>query len=391
MEHKRLGLIVNPIAGIGGRVGLKGSDSLDIQQRARMLGAVPLAGERAASALELLLPLSDNIELLVPPEEMGEMVARSCGFNPQVIQTSGLTNKSLAPFPIGRGEGGNKTTPEDTCYAARTMQEAGVDLILFSGGDGTARDIYNAIGNNFPVLGIPAGVKIQSAVFATTPRSAGELAAEFLQGKGVRLQEAEVVDLDEDAYRLGQIVTRLYGYLKIPFRREVIQNQKVPSPAGSAVQMQGIATDVIEQMKPDLAYILGPGTTTRTVAEQIGLPKTLVGVDIITHNELLAADVGERQILEMLERCPLGLIITPTGGQGFLFGRGNQQISPDVIRRVRDENILVICLASKIATLQGRPLLVDSGDYELDHLLTGYIKVITGYHEKIIYRLICGS
>jgi predicted polyphosphate/ATP-dependent NAD kinase len=391
MEHKRLGLIVNPIAGIGGRVGLKGSDGLDIQQRARMLGAVPLAGERAASALELLLPLSENIELLVPPKEMGETVARSCGFNPQVIQTSGLTNKSLAPFPIGRGEGGDETTPEDTRCSARTMQEAGVDLILFSGGDGTARDIYTAIGNNFPVLGIPAGVKIQSAVFATTPRSAGELAAEFLQGKGVRLQEAEVVDLDEDAYRLGQIVTRLYGYLKIPYRREVIQNQKVPSPASSAVQMQGIATDVIEQMKPDLAYILGPGTTTRTVAEQIGLPKTLVGVDIITHNELLAADVGEQQILEMLERRPLGLIITPTGGQGFLFGRGNQQISPDVIRRVRDENILVICLASKIAALLGRPLLVDTGDYELDHLLAGYIKVITGYHERIIYRLIGGS
>jgi predicted polyphosphate/ATP-dependent NAD kinase len=391
MEHKRLGLIINPIAGIGGRVGLKGSDSFEIQQRARMLGAVPLAGERAASALELLLPLSENIELLVPPKEMGETVARRCGFIPQVIQTRGLTNKSLAPFPIGRGEGGDETTPEDTRRSARTMQEAGVDLILFSGGDGTACDIYTAIGNNFPCLGIPAGVKIQSAVFAISPRSAGELAAEFLQGKGVRLQEAEVVDLDEDAYRLGQIVTCLYGYLKIPYRREVVQNQKTPSPASTAVQMQGIAAEVIEQMKPDLAYILGPGTTTRTIAEQIGLPKTLVGVDIITHNELLAADVGERQILEMLEHRPMGLIITPTGGQGFLFGRGNQQISPDVIRGVRDENILVISLASKIAALQGRPLLVDTGDYKLDQLLARYIKVITGYHESIIYRLVSGN
>jgi len=386
-----LGLIVNPIAGIGGRVGLKGSDSLDIQKRARMLGAVPLAGERAASALELLLPLSENIELLVPPYEMGETVARSCGFSPQVIQISGLPNKSITPFRTGRGEGGEETTPEDTRRSARIMREAEVDLILFSGGDGTARDIYTAIGNDFPVLGIPAGVKIQSAVFTITPRNAGELAAEFLQGKGVHLQEAEVVDLDEDAYRLGQIVTHLYGYLKIPYRREVVQNQKVPTPPSTAVQMQGIAADAIDQMKPGLAYILGPGTTTRTVAEQLGLPKTLVGVDIITHNELLAADVGEWQILEMMKHRPLGLIITPTGGQGFLLGRGNQQISPDVIRRVKDENILVICLASKIAALQGRPLLVDSGNYELDHLLAGYIKVITGYHEKTIYRLICGS
>jgi predicted polyphosphate/ATP-dependent NAD kinase len=387
MEHKRLGLIVNPIAGIGGRVGLKGSDGKDIQERARILGAIPLAGERAVLALERLLPLSENIELLVPPEDMGETIARRCGFSPLVIPTTGLANKSPTPFPFGRGEGGNKTTPEDTFYSARTMREAGVDLILFSGGDGTARDIYNSIGNNFPVLGIPAGVKIQSAVFATTPRNAGELAAEFLQGKGVRLLEAEVVDLDEDAYRLGQIVTRLYGYLKIPYRREVIQNQKVPSPASSAVQMQGIATDIIEQMKPDLAYILGPGTTTRSVAEQIGLPKTLVGVDIITKTDLLAADVGERQILDMMERRPMGLIITPTGGQGFLLGRGNQQISPDVIRRVSREDMLVICLASKIAALQGRPLLVDSGDHQVDRLLVGYLPVISGYHEIIIYKV----
>ena len=393
MEHKRLGLIVNPIAGIGGRVGLKGSDGLGIQQRARTLGAVPLAGERAASALELLLPLSANIELLVPPNEMGETVARRCGYDPQVILTSGLLNKTLTPFPSpnGKGEGGEETTPEDTRRAAQAMREAGVDLILFAGGDGTARDIYTAIGNNFPVLGIPAGVKIHSAVYTITPRNAGELAAEFLQGKRVCLQEAEVLDLDEDAYRQGQIVTRLYGYLKIPYRREVVQNQKVPTPASAAVQAQAIATDVVEKMKPDIAYILGPGTTTRTVAERLGLPKTLVGVDIITHNELLAADVGERQILEMLERRPLGLIITPTGGQGFLFGRGNQQISPEVIRRVRDENILVICLASKIAALQGRPLLVDTGDPELDRLLAGYIQVVTGYHEKIFYRLMGGS
>jgi predicted polyphosphate/ATP-dependent NAD kinase len=180
----------------------------------------------------------------------------------------------------------------------------------------------------------------------------------------------------------------LHGYLKIPFRRAVIQNQKIPTPASESIQALAIAADVIERMKPDLAYLLGPGTTTRAVAESLGLTKTLIGVDILTRSELIAADVSERQILEMLARRPLGLILTPTGGQGFLLGRGNQQISPEVIRKLDRSAFLVICLASKIAALQGRPLLVDTGDIEVDCLLAGYIQVVTGYHERIIYKII---
>lgn len=376
---KQLGLIINPIAGIGGRVGLKGSDGLEVQRHALELGAVPLAGERAAAALEVLRPLAGKIELLTAPGGMGEDVARRCGFSPHPI-----------PSPGGRGarSEGDVTTAEDTRRAAQAMREAGVDLILFAGGDGTARDIYAAVGHDFPVLGIPAGVKIHSAVYAVTPRSAGELAADFLQGKRVRLREAEVLDLDEASYREGRIITRLYGYLKIPYRREVVQNQKVPTPESESVQAQAIAADVVERMQPGNAYLLGPGTTTRAVAERLGLPKTLVGVDVVTSTELLAADVSERQILEMLDHRPLGLIVTPTGGQGFLLGRGNQQVSPEVIRRVGRENILVICLASKIAALQGRPLLVDTGDPEVDRLLAGYIQVVTGYHEKIVYKVV---
>jgi predicted polyphosphate/ATP-dependent NAD kinase len=372
---KRLGLIVNPMAGIGGRVGLKGSDGADIQQRALELGAVPLAGERTAAALEpLLRPLADVMELLAAPGEMGETVALRCGYSPRTL-----------PLPKRqRGE----TTADDTRQAARAMRAAGVDLLLFAGGDGTARDIHAAIGDDFPVLGIPAGVKIHSAVFAVTPRSAGELAGEFLRGGGVRLREAEVLDLEPAASREGRIVTHLYGYLKIPYRREFIQNRKVPTPESEAVQAQAIAADVTERMQPGMAYLLGPGTTTRAVAERLGLPKTLVGVDIVSKEELLAADVNEQKILEMLAHRPLGLIVTPTGGQGFLLGRGNQQISPQVIRGLGRKNILVVCMASKIAALRGRPLLVDTGDPETDKLLAGYIQVVTGYHEKIIYKVV---
>jgi predicted polyphosphate/ATP-dependent NAD kinase len=344
------------------------------------LGAKPGAHQRAAAALEPLQPLIAEIELLTPPEEMGEMIARRCGFALRVIPTPGLSVETRT-----------FTTPDDTRHAAHAMREAGADLILFAGGDGTARDMYEAIGNDFPVLGIPAGVKIYSAVYGITPHSAGELAAEFLRGRRVRLREAEVLDLDEASYREGRIITSLYGYLKIPYRREHVQNQKVPTPASESVQAQAIAAEIIERMTPGMAYLLGPGTTTRAVAERLGLTKTLVGVDIITLDEMLAADVSEQQILEILEQRPLGLIVTPTGGQGFLLGRGNQQISPEVIRCTGRENILIVCLASKIAALRGRPLLVDTGDLEVDQLLAGYTEVVTGYHEKIIYKVVSGS
>lgn len=367
---------MNPIAGIGGKVGLKGSDGAEIQQRALDLGAVPIAQDRTAEVLEVLGSMKSDLELVTAPGEMGESIARDCGFQPHPLPTPDL--------PDGPA---TATTPEHTRRTSKSMRDAGVDLILFAGGDGTARDIYEAIGNDFPALGIPAGVKIHSAVFGITPRATGKLTRDFLQKRRSTTLEAEVLDLDEEAYRKGQIVTRLYGYLTIPFRRGRVQNQKTPSPASEIVQAQAIAADVVDRMQPDQAYILGPGTTTRAIAEHLDYPKTLVGVDIITREEILAQDVGEKQILEMLAKRPLGLIVTPTGGQGFLFGRGNQQISPQVIREVGRENVIVVCLPGKVAGLRGRPFLVDTGDIEVDKLLSGYFEVVTGYHEKIIYRI----
>jgi len=375
---RRLGLIVNPVAGLGGRVGLKGSDGLEIQQRARALGAEPRAGERTAAALAPLRHLADSIDLLTVAGPMGEAVALRAGFRPQVVSVPG-------------GGVGGATTAEDTGRAARAMQEAGAELVLFAGGDGTARDMFRAVGTGLPVLGIPAGVKIHSAVYGVTPVLAGALAAEYLLGGRARLREAEVVDLDEESHRQGRIVTALHGYLMVPYRAGAIQGRKVPTPPGETAQAQAIAAAVAEQMEPGRAYALGPGTTTRALAEHLGLPKTLVGVDLITREELLAADVGERQILAVQERRPLGIIITPIGGQGFLLGRGNQQISPRVLRRVGREHLLVICPAAKLAALQGRPLLMDTGDPEVDGRLAGYLEVITGYRERAVYRVVGGE
>jgi predicted polyphosphate/ATP-dependent NAD kinase len=378
MAPKRLGLIVNPVAGLGGRVGLKGSDGLEIQQRALAMGAVPRAGERAAAALEPLRPLAGAFDLLAAPGDMGEAIARQAGFVPRVLPATGPA-------------AGGATDPEDTRAAARAMQEAGADLVLFAGGDGTARDMCDAVGAGLPVLGIPAGVKIHSAAYAVSPAAAGRLAAGYLQGERVFLREAEVIDLDEDAYRRGQIATVLHGYLMVPYRRGAVQNQKVPTPAGEEAQAQAVAAEVVDRLEPGRAYLLGPGTTTRAVAARLGLPKTLVGVDVVTGSELLAADVAERDILALLDRRPLGLILSPIGGQGFLLGRGNQQITPEVIRRLGRANFLVLCLPSKLAALQGSPLLVDTGDPEVDALLAGYVEVITGYRETAVYRVAAGG
>jgi predicted polyphosphate/ATP-dependent NAD kinase len=370
---KRLGLIVNPVAGIGGRVGLKGSDGAEIQKKALELGAVPGSLNRAIQTLERLELVKDELEVVTYPGEMGEDAARTCDFEPMVIG-------SIKP---------GETAPKDTIKAAREMLRLKVKLLLFAGGDGTARDIYNAVGEEMPVLGIPAGVKIHSAAFATSPRSAGDLAALYLQGRVASLREAEVMDIDEEAFRQGVISARLCGYLKIPFERRLVQSPKMPSSPGEQAAQQAIAYDVVSRMEGDLLYIIGPGTTTRAIASRLGLRKTLIGVDVVADEELVAADVNESQLLELLEGRKAKIVVTPIGGQGYIFGRGNQQISPQVIQHVSRDNILVVSTPGKIHSLGGRPLMVDTGDRDVDEMLRGYIKVLTGYNEQIVYKVSC--
>ena len=375
MATSTLGLIVNPIAGIGGRVGLKGSDGAAIQQRALALGAVPRAAERACQALDKLRSL-DSLVLVTYPGEMGEDAARACGFEPLVI---------------GAIEPGG-TEAEDTRRAARDMRKMGVDLLLFAGGDGTARDLYEAVGPDLVVLGIPAGVKIHSAVYATSPGSAGALAALYLQGRVSSLREAEVMDLDEEAVRQGVVSASLYGYLRIPFRSSLVQNLKVAS-AGEAAAQASLALDITEKMDEGWLYILGPGTTTRAIADEMGLPKTLIGVDVVTREgaafRLVAADANEARLLALLDGYKARIVVTPIGGQGYVFGRGNQQISPRVIERVGKENIIVASAPAKLHALGTRPLLVDTGDPIVDEMLCGYTKVVTGYNERAVRKVAC--
>jgi len=366
-----LGLIVNPVAGMGGRVGLKGSDGQDILKKAVELGAVPTSPRRAVEALRRVAPIKSSIKVITYPDDMGEDEAKECDFDPQVLGS------------VTRGN----TTSADTKKAARDLLGAKVDLILFAGGDGTARDIYEAIGDKVPVLGIPTGVKIHSAVFAINPRSAGDLAVLFLQEKSMDVHDAEVMDIDEQAFRENRVSARLYGYLKVPYEKVLVQSPKIAGITGESSALDSIAADIVDNMEDDYVYVIGPGTTTRPILEKLGLKKTLLGVDVVYRGRLLASDVNEAQLLKVIEGRKAKIIVTVIGGQGFIFGRGNQQISPNVIKKVGRENIIVAATPDKLASLEGAPLLVDTGDEEVDKILSDYVKVVTGYDRRAIYSV----
>lgn len=372
-DKKKLGLIVNPIAGMGGKVGLKGSDGQEIITKAKQLGARPESPKRAVDAISRLVTLKERLELITYPHDMGENEARECGLNPIVI---------------GKIEKG-KTSEEDTKKAAVDMFRFGVDLLLFAGGDGTARNVYSAIGDKLPVLGIPSGVKIHSAVYGSSPRKAGELAALYLKGTSSEfcIKEAEVMDIDEQSFRENMLSARLFGYLKIPYIKRMVQSAKAGGCAGEKQALDAIAADVINNMAEDYLYIIGPGTTTKTVMDHLGLGNTLLGVDAVYNRELMGSDLNESQLLELLRGKKAKIVVSIIGSQGYIFGRGNQQISAEVIKQVGRRNIIILATMEKITTLKEAPLLVDTGDSWVDKALIGYMQVIKGLGERIMLKV----
>lgn len=366
----KLGLIVNPIAGMGGRVGLKGTNGIGVVAKATELGAKPVSPARAVEALRALKRTGTEFELLTYPAEMGESEAMGAGLKALVIG-------KITP---------GKTTADDTKRAANEMAGAGVDLILVAGGDGTMKDVVEAIGTRKPVLGIPTGVKMHSATFANTPEAAGLVAGRFL-GEGLPLQEAEVMDIDEDAYRENRLVAELKGYAQVPYEPVMIQATKEGSTGFELADQKAIARWTIELMERGRLYILGPGSTVRAVAEELGIYKsTLLGVDLVLDFKLLARDVNESQILEAIEDKPATIIVSPIGRQGFILGRGNQQLSPSVIRKVGKKNILVLATPHKLSMTPA--LKVDTGDRVLDEEIRGYIPVVVGYLQTHMVKVV---
>lgn len=366
---KKIGLIINPFAGIGGSVGLKGSDGEEIRDKALQMGAKPKANLRTEIALKNLVNTKD-IFFYTCPGLMGENLLKKLKFPYQVInmKTEEMTNA------------------DDTIYAAKEMYNLGVDIILFAGGDGTARNIYDAIGTNLPVLGIPAGVKIHSAVYAHNPNKAGELLSLYITDKTIQIKEQEVMDIDEEKYRQGRVNAKLYGFLKVPFERQFIQNRKSGGTVREETALEGIANGIVDDMKDDTYYLIGSGTTTRSVMDVLNLPNTLLGVDIVYNKELIAADVSANQILDTIKDKETYLVITLIGGQGHIFGRGNQQFSPEVLNLIPNSHILVIATQNKLNTIFGFPMLIDTGDNNLDERLSAYYKVRCGYDEYIAYK-----
>jgi len=347
LPFKTVGFLVNPVAGMGGAVGLKGTDGEKVLAQAISLGAKPVASQRAETFLGQLLPYKSNLKLIVGAGLMGEAEARQSSLGYTVL-----------------GESTEKTTPEDTERDAKEMVRQKVDLLVFCGGDGTARDVLKAVGIGVPVLGVPTGVKMHSAVFAVTPQAASRVAAGFLWGD-LPLREAEVMDIDEEAFRAGHLSAELYGYTLSPFEPHLIQGNKLESPmTENEVRNQAaIAVYVIEEMKPSTIYVIGPGTTTRTISDLLDQKKTLLGVDLLQNKKIILQDANEKQILEAIEGKTARIIVTPIGGQGFIYGRGNQQISSKVIREIGLDNITVVATKSKLDKLKS--LRVDT-DPELD-------------------------
>jgi predicted polyphosphate/ATP-dependent NAD kinase len=368
LQVKTIGLIVNPVAGMGGAVGLKGTDGKAIVKRARSLGAKPVSPVRAEAFLSELNPVKSGVRLVVGAGSMGEDEVKSTGFTYEVV-----------------GERKKETSAEDTMAIAKKMADTDAALLVFCGGDGTARDIQKTVNMNVPVLGVPTGVKMHSAVFAVNPQAAARVTIRFLYGE-LPLREAEVMDVDEKAFREGRLSAELYGYVLTPYEPHLIQANKLASPmTESELRNQAaIAVYIIETMKPDVIYIIGPGTTTRTIGDLLDAKKTLLGVDLFCNKKIVADDVNEKQILEAINGKPVQIIVTPIGGQGFIFGRGNQQISPKVIRRVGLDNIIVVATESKLRGLKA--LRVDTGDPNLDSAFREHkVKVVADY--KIEYEM----
>ncbi len=374
-----IAFIINPIAGMGGKVGLKGTDGAGILEKAKKLGAEPVAYDRALKTMKIIFEKKPDVKWLTCSKDMGEEVLQEVGY------------KGGEDYTVVY-EAPDTTTADDTKNACKKFREMKAEMILFCGGDGTARDINSVIGKGIPMIGIPAGVKMFSAVFGVNPRGASEVVTGFLKGE-FDVEETEIMDIDEESYRKGELHAKLFGYALTPYEMTLVQTSKaVYETMDDEAAKDEIAGYVAEIMKDEknTLFILGAGSTIERIGKQLNIEKTLLGVDAVKNGKLMAKDVNETELLELLKDEEKAMIIVGViGAQGFVFGRGNQQLSPKVIRRVGKENIRIVATPNKMS--QTPRLRVDTGDEELDRILSGYHKVIVGYHEMRMARVEIGG
>ena len=366
---KRIGLLVNPIAGMGGKIGFKGTDGYKYSQLTNKFHVKRISDKRCKEALNEILSIRDSLEIITYGREMGEDI--------------------LKDFPFKYKVAGNFSEEDsnslDTIKGAQAICNYGVDILVFAGGDGTARNIYEALGTDQVVLGIPSGVKMHSSVYGITPKKTGELLKEFLTSFSKVTVDGEVMDIDEDLYREGKVFPKLYGYLKVPYSRKFMQGKKTGTAESERYIQDSIAADVIEHMSDEFQYLIGPGSTTAMIMKRMKLENTLIGLDLVFKKKIVKMDLNEEDILQALKN-PTKLIITPTGGQGFLLGRGNQQISSKVLMNLKKEDIIIVATKNKLLSYGNEPLRVDLEEEAREHI-SGYYKVISGYDEAIIKKI----
>lgn len=394
----RLGLLVNPVAGAGGPLALKGSDDLPAALRERLQD---LAQSGRAPAQQRVL---DMLMHLAPGETGQDAGAAGCSaagratspdvapralhwvtvagaMGEQVLRQAGLACEVL---PLSMAA---PSVADDTRRAAQALHAAGVDLLLFAGGDGTARDVCAAIGVHVPVLGIPAGVKMHSGVFAINPQGAAAVLQLLRDGHWVGIEVAEVRDIDESGLQQGRVRARHYGEMRVPVAPRYLQQVKCSGREVEELVVAEIVADVVERLQPGVRYVLGPGTTTAAVLTALGLPATLMGVDVIADGALLAADATADTLLRLAEQGTMQVLLSPTGGQGSLIGRGNQQLSPALLRHVGRAGVQVLASHAKLDELAGRPLRLDTGDAALDAEWSGWWEIVTGYQQRVLYAV----
>jgi len=381
MRKYSLGFFINPYAGVGGPAAEKGSDAAALQERA-IAGELPLrAAERASVFLDQLDLFKENVDIYTVPGPMGQDLLESKGISAQVL-----------PCELSR-----PSSAADSVEAAKHLVAQSVDVLVFIGGDGTARDVCNAIGESQLVLGVPSGVKMHSAVFAVTPLAAAAIVNLMLSGQQLAVHLQEVRDIDEDAFRQGKVVSRLYGHMTVPALPEYVQHVKQGGREVEELVLADIAAEIQERLsdlEPVSLVIFGPGSTTHFIQEEFGSTGTLLGVDTMLETAHFEYDLNAQQLLHKLkahlqenERNSVKLVVTLIGGQGHVIGRGNQQLSPELLRLIGRDNLWLVSTVSKLNELDGRPLLIDSNDPELDKEWSGLIPVITGYRDERLYPL----
>ena len=368
----RLGLLVNPDAGLGGRLGLKGSDGQ--AELARSMGAEDRSGPRMKTMLEHFSSIHragfESISWVTSEGRMG---------------TEWLPEAEIGSISIVHTSSGS-TSAEDTQDAVNALLESEIDLLVYAGGDGTTRDVVAALDSaespETPVIGVPTGVKMHSGCFAASPKAAAEALSSWLIGD-LLLASTEVLDLDEELYRQGKWVVRLYAEAMTPSSPRWMQGSKQRVEAsGEEDTTEGLADHIREILvSEDRMLIWGSGGTLRRIAEMNGFQPTNLGIDATAGNEQVGTDLSESDLLKLLSEHdgPTTLLLSPMGGQGFLIGRGNLQLSPEVLRLIGIENILGVVTPAKLLSV--RQLRIETGDPELDADFAAmrYMKVLQGY------------